>query len=158
MKVIAVHGRSGVTGETRVDDDDFDWLNQWRWHLSEGYVSRRDPLEPSKRVRMHRLILGLERGDPRQGDHIDLNPLNNQRRNLRIATHGQNQQNRRSRAGVSSRFRGVSWDKYTGRWRVRCQVEGRSHYLGSFSSEEEAGRVAAAWRLRNMPYSVDHHA
>jgi hypothetical protein len=44
---------------------------------------------------MHRDILGLLRDDPRVVDHIDGNPLNNCRANLRICTQAENTMNRR---------------------------------------------------------------
>lgn len=154
MKLIPVHDRSGIVAWTMVDDADFAWLNQWRWR----FVSKRSRYvvsgQPSTGLRrMHRMILGLAPGDPRQGDHIDRNPLNNQRANLRIGTGAQNAQNKGSTPGSTSRFRGVYLNPRTGRWRACVKLNGRTHHLGTFDDEEEAGRAAAAWRQDQMDFA-----
>jgi hypothetical protein len=32
---------------------------------------------------------------------------------------------------------------------------GRIYYLGTYTDEEEAARVASAWRAEHLPFSVD---
>lgn len=102
---------------------------------------------------LHRDLLGLEAGDPREGDHIDGDPLNCRRQNLRILERGQNAQNRRGRG--SSPHRGVSWDRATGRWRAYGKSGRRFHHLGYFDDEDVAARVSAGWRATHLPFSVD---
>jgi hypothetical protein len=96
---------------------------------------------------LHRFILDLKPGDPRETDHIDGNGLHNCRSNLRVVTHGENAQNRLD-VGGTSRFRGVSWHKRRKKWQAHIQVDGRLKHLGYFISEEDAGRVAAQARAR----------
>ena len=79
---------------------------------------------------MHRLILGLQPGDP-QVDHRDGDGLNNQRNNLRLATNSQNQANSNgSPSRRKSRYKGVYWNRDSryragGRWRAEIKVNGR---------------------------------
>lgn len=41
MKKILLSNRKGIRRFAFVDDEDFEWLNQWKWHLSNnGYVKR----------------------------------------------------------------------------------------------------------------------
>lgn len=87
---------------------------------------------------MHRLILGA--GSGQQVDHIDRDGLNNTRGNLRFCTTAQNAQNRRHRGGVSQ-YRGVVWHKTPGRWAAQITARREPHFLGFFSSEEEAARA-----------------
>lgn len=70
-------------------------------------------------------------------DHRDLNPLNNAFENLRPATRAQNQSNRR--CYNKSGFKGV----YTFHKKFKAQivVSGKVHYLGLFSTPEEAHAV-----------------
>lgn len=99
---------------TLVDDEDFEELNQWKWHAwkpqNGSFYARRSLL--CGKVLMHRQILGLKCGDLREGDHRNHNTLDNTRSNLRICTHKQNLMNQKpQRWGVSSRFKGVYWCK-----------------------------------------------
>lgn len=55
-------------------------------------------------------------------DHINGNPLDNRRENLRMATPMQNAANAHKRAGCSSVFKGVSWDKKTRKWKVELNL------------------------------------
>ena len=86
---------------------------------------------------LHRLLLG----SAVLVDHRDGNGLNNQRSNLRPATHAQNLQNTRKRAGTTSRFKGVCWNKKKQAWVAFIKHEGKKKYLGCFSSEEVAARA-----------------
>lgn len=40
-----------------VDDEDYEWLNQWKWcYAKRGYATRRDE-KTNKSLKMHRVIL-----------------------------------------------------------------------------------------------------
>jgi hypothetical protein len=70
-------------------------------------------------------------------DHINGLRTDNRVENLRQATDKENNRNKRSRAGSSSKYKGVSWHKDNQNWQARCN----SKYLGSYTQEEEAARV-----------------
>lgn len=89
-------------------------------------------------IYMHRAILGLA-GSTSFVDHADGNGLNNRRSNLRPCSHAENMANRRSFAGSTSRFKGVS--RRGSRWIAQIQVDGEKLYLGRFDREEEAARA-----------------
>lgn len=134
-----------------VDDEDFEWLNQWRWALTgDGcYVSRKYRVGPrsgnrTKTIRMHRAILGLDEGHPFHVDHLNHDGLDNRRGNLRVVTRFENMQNRLPQRGSSSRFRGVSWDRRRQRWAAETKLYGRRFWLGYFEDEAEAGRAVEA--------------
>jgi hypothetical protein len=148
-----------VCAYTLVDAVDYERLARWTWRLhAEGYAVRYETRAgKSRRIYMHRVILGLAFGDPRQGDHIDhLAKLDNRRSNLRIAPRGQadNLQNQGSRGGTSQ-YRGVSWAKRERKWRAYACVYYKNHHLGYFDDEHEAAAVAAAFRAQHMPFSDD---
>jgi len=128
-----------------VDDEDFDYLNQWKWCAYEDkkngvwYAERGTCIGGvQKTFRMHRVILGLEHGDKRQGDHSNHNGLDNRQCNLRICTSRQNQQNQRLQKSKSSQFKGVCFRKKTGRWRAYIQTKKTFKSLGCFQKEEIA--------------------
>lgn len=91
--------------------------------------------------RQHRVIWKLMTGeDPvEEIDHKDLDRSNNRWSNLREATRSENFYNKPRRRDNQSGFKGVSphRDGYTATIRVR----GRRHYLGRFSSAEEAHKA-----------------
>jgi HNH endonuclease len=88
-------------------------------------------------------------GTPADGyewDHIDGNPYNNVRSNLRLATRAQQNANRSKPKSkyASSRFKGVR--RHRGKWEANIGVNGRVIYLGLFSDEilaAEAYDIAA---------------
>lgn len=108
-------------------------------------------------IAMHRVILGLEAGDPRQGDHEDRNPLNNQRSNLRIAERASadNGQNRGPYSSNTSGYRGVTWNKRLRKWQAQAVLNCKQHYLGLFATAEQADAAVKAWRAEHMPFSED---
>jgi hypothetical protein len=138
------------------------YLAEFLWYLRRGYVKRSLPRlsgERSQREqRLHRAVLGLEHGDPREGDHIDGNKLDCRRSNLRIVTHAQNVQNVSSYKGSLSCHRGVTWDKRAQRWVAQVMVNKKQHHLGRFIDEEEAARVASKFRLRMMTHTNEERA
>lgn len=128
-----------------VDNADYEWLNQWKWYASwDGYTwyaRRRARLSAGRQftVGMHRMILGLKRGDKWQCDHRDSNGLNNCRSNLRICTHQQNHFNQRPTRG--RQFRGVCWNWEMKKWRAKICHNKESIHLGYFLSEIEGAEA-----------------
>lgn len=104
---------------------------------------------------LHRLILGLEYGDPRLADHEDRNPLNNRRSNLRLATDALNAQNQTPQIGRSSIHRGVAWHKAARKWEAHGKLDGRKVYLGLFIDELDAAAASREWRQVNLPFSSE---
>jgi hypothetical protein len=124
-----------------VDDEDYDFLMQWKWTADRGrnsyYAYRRISLSDGsrKKIIMHRIIMNTP-GDL-EVDHIDHDGLNNQKSNLRNCTPQQNHLNQTS-AGASP-YLGVNASNNGFMARIRTQ-DGRL-YLGTFKTEEEAARA-----------------
>lgn len=152
---------AGDHGTFVVDDEDAAAVQAYTWNLgSKGYIIRTDRAGGRKRtVRLHRWLLGLATGDPRQGDHIDGDPRNNRRRNLRVLSQAGNAQNRRANRNGPSSHRGVHRrSDHAHRlkpWVATAYIEGRQRSLGYFATELEAAEAAADARRRHMPYAVE---
>jgi hypothetical protein len=120
-----------------VDASDYEWLSQYKWRTcGNGYPGRQ---EKGKLIYMHRQIM-----DPPEGmcvDHIDCNQANNCRANLRLCTPNQNGRNRSKPVGTTSRFKGVSWHKATGKWAATIHFKRQAFWLGYFVDEVEAARA-----------------
>lgn len=154
MKRIPLRAKDGsVRAYALVDDADFEWLSQWPWHFSMGYAMRKGG---RKTVNMHRQILGLERGDRRQGEHKNRNPLDCRRSNLRIAERGQadNQQNRGAQVNNTSGYRGVFWSGKEQKWVANARVGGM-RFCRCFETAELADIAVKAFRAQHMPFSED---
>jgi hypothetical protein len=89
--------------------------------------------------RLHREIMEAPKG--LLVDHRNGNGLDNRRSNLRIATHGENIQNRRKKRSATSRYIGVSFEDRSGKWRARVMYKGKRVWLGRFDSEIDAGKA-----------------
>jgi hypothetical protein len=130
----------------------------WTLDESNGYIVRSFTTETGERSRtyLHRFILGLEKGDGKVVDHIDGNPLNNTRENLRVLTKAQNNQNRRKlkTRAQSSRFIGVAasgdkWIAFVG----ASKELGLKKWQATFEDEVEAAVAANAVRLYRFPFA-----
>lgn len=122
-----------------VDDEDFNYLNQWKWHLSQkGYVIRRryKTTNEFKNIWMHRLI--NKTPDGFDTDHINRNKLDNRKCNLRAVTHAENMRNQKKYKSNTSGVVGVHWQKEIDKWRVRISFDGKRISLGIYDSIEDA--------------------
>lgn len=137
---IAIRNRKGQTvAEVAVDASDAPSLCQYRWCLGSGYVRRGERMEDGqfRNVYLHRQIM-----NPPDGltvDHVDRNPLNNRRSNLRVCSQGLNNVNRLKRLGCSSIHKGV-FRRRKG-WAAEIRTGGVRHYLGQFASEIKAAQA-----------------
>ena len=81
-------------------------------------------------------------------DHIDGSRTNNNWENLRCATHSENLMNKRGHKNTSSVYKGVSFDKTSGKWVVRIKVDGVYKNMGLFEIEKEAAAAYNAAALK----------
>ncbi len=120
-----------------VDDEDFEWLNQWKWCAKKGpntsYAKR------ATQLYMHRLILSAEKG--MFVDHINGNGLDNRRENLRVCTHAENMRNSKLSIKNTSGYKGVYWCKKRSLWIANIQNNGKVKNLGGFKIKELAARA-----------------
>ncbi|MCK9370911.1 HNH endonuclease [Candidatus Dojkabacteria bacterium] len=96
MKQISLGQLSGKGKFVIVDNEDFEYLNQFKWYIKfsgqNEYAIRHKRYDETL---MHRLIINTPKG--METDHINHNGLDNRRVNLRIVTTSQNQRNLRKK-------------------------------------------------------------
>lgn len=126
-----------------IDQESVDIISEHNWHCtalhgSSLYYAATNVRkgDRQKQVLMHRLIMGCRAGQ--EVDHIDGNGLNNQRSNLRLATHQQNLFNQKKRAGGTSSYKGVSWCKRSEKWLSQIMINKKTKFLGYFADELSA--------------------
>ena len=125
-----------------VDDEDYEFLMQWKWYYNNGYAVRMSPGPRRGLIYMHRMILermGFK--DFENSDHVNQHRCDNSRSNLRPATRGQNRRNKSKQSTNTSGYTGVCWYKQQKKWRARVSVNGKSKHLGYFDDIEEAVQV-----------------
>lgn len=145
--LIPVRRDCAVYGYAKLDAQDAH-LAEWNWHADRnGYVRRSTKIKQrSVHYYLAREVMGMRAGDGLMVDHIDHDPLNNTRENLRVVTNSQNQQNRKGAASHSGTgVRGVCKGKGSG-YRAFVGTGGKVRYLGSFPTIAEAAAVAASKR------------
>lgn len=132
----------------QVDDEDYDYLNQWKWYAKKCqnlyYAARGVLIEGKmKSIYMHRIIMNTS--FDLHTDHLDRNTLNNQKSNLRICSMSQNMSNRKMKTGSETGFLGVHYrlDKRNKNKAIKLIVaeitaNNKHFYLGLFKTEIEA--------------------
>lgn len=133
-----------------VDDEDFDYLNQWKWNVNKSrntyYAQRlsrryiKDGKVKRDNISMHRLIMMPPHN--LLVDHINHNGLDNRKDNLRIVTNRENCQNKIKGA----EFIGVyKFNKKLKKpFAARIQINGKFKSLGYFATPQEASAAYIA--------------
>ena len=127
---------------TIVDDEDYEYLSQWKWYaklsISTGkfYAVRSDRTSGKhKTIWMHRVIMKTPKD--METDHKDLNTLLNLRSNLRNATASQNRANKNAQKNNKNKYKGVS-PSSKNRYMVNINRDGKRIYVGNYEKLKDA--------------------
>ncbi len=127
-----------------VDDEDFQKVSAFKWQAVKGkyhksfYAQRFFGIKKTGRQNISMHVFLMQHVDGMEIDHRDGNGLNNQRCNLRFATHAQNCANRRKKSNNTSGFKGVSFHRQSKKWRAVVRVLGKDISLGLHKTPELA--------------------
>ena len=128
---------------TKVDDEDFDYLNQWKWQCSKrGYamrsiwVKKEDGNYRHTTLYLHKVLLIAPRGY--LVDHANRRPLDNRKSNLRLATREQNTQNAKIRIDNTTGYKGVCWREKSRDFVAYINVNGKRVHLKTYKRVEDA--------------------
>lgn len=141
MREIVITTRAGNSHTVKVDEQDLHLLTNHKWCFSQvGRTHYAKRGCNGRFIYLHREIMKPDSG--LSVDHINGDGLDNRRSNLRIVTHAQNMQNRRTQKNNKSGFIGVSMLK-SGKKRVKkyiadIRTNGKSIRLGYFLTPHEA--------------------
>lgn len=123
-----------------LDYEDYLALRAWKWHFLSGgnrnkpdygYATRsakKNEPYSGRLLLMHRVI--MQTPSHLVCDHINGDPLDNRRANLRNVTQSQNLKNRSAFSNSQGRHKGVSYNPKKGKWTTKVQLY--------FETEEEA--------------------
>ena len=152
MRKIELRGIRGKDKFALIDNEDYEYLSQFKWYFSGRYIYRveyKHEYENRKRkiIKMHRLINQTPKNF--DTDHRDNNTFNNQKNNLRTCTRKQNAQNQKLSKNNISGYKGVYWAKANKKWAGRIYINGKRIFLGVFDFPEFA---AIAYNLAAKKY------
>jgi hypothetical protein len=150
-----------------VDDNDFDFLSQWKWfahrkNKGTTYYAVRTCREEGvqRTVRMHNAISDrYVKKNYTELDHRDRNGLNNQKSNLRISTHGENMHNTPNYGNCLKGVR-IHKSKYKAidgkttiyiKYQARITVKKKTISLGYFETEKEAYKAYKKGSEKHYP-------
>jgi len=139
----------------KISDEDFDLISKYKWsayriagtsangnqHLYGFKAGFKKSIDGKvKKFWMHNIIMNPPSGY--EVDHIDGDPLNNTRENLRVCTHAENCRNRgKPSTGKTSKYTGVRKRFDRNKFEASIRVNGKSIHIGYFESEEDAAKA-----------------
>lgn len=129
-----------------VDDEDYEWLNQWKWCAMKSGSGHR--AGRSIKINGKWKIHSMSRIIVNAPDHLLVDHKNHiihdsRRSNLRLCTSSQNCANQLRKTGGASKYKGVGYDtsrKRNKRWVARLNYCGKYINLGRFLMEIEAAK------------------
>lgn len=121
-----------------VDDEDFEYISQWKWCVAGRYAIRVTQKNKIKKmISMHREI--NKTPDGLITDHVNGDGFDNRKINLRTCTQKENCHNQRAQSKKkSSKFKGVSWRRDCKKWRAYIALNKKIKHLGYFDDEKDA--------------------
>lgn len=147
-KEIPLRNNKGeIVGHTLVSTCDYEHLSQFKFHNHVGYATC------GKIGRLHRYVIsklmGVKIVERMVVDHINRNPLDNRRENLRIASRSQNTQNRPVKKKDYTIYRNITFKKETNRWLAKLNHMGTAIRLGYYDTEMEAAIAYDVYVFQN---------
>ena len=114
-----------------IDLGDIEKVGKYRWYATEkGYVKSQNNL------RLHRLVMNAT--EDYLVDHINRNPLDNRKSNLRMCTQAENSRNVGVSQANSTGFKGVYFEKLNNKYRARIKYNGKRISLGCYMNPVDA--------------------
>lgn len=129
------------------DKEDYDLIKDYCWHKhTDGYLRTccdyyydDNNKRHNKYIMIHQLIQKAYKYDSdKYLDHINGDPTDNRKENLRIVTHRENMINTKMYISNTSGHRGVYYSKSERKWKAFIGTDGKHIHLGTFNTYEEA--------------------
>lgn len=114
-----------------IDLEDIEKVKYHKWRLSHNHVVTGLPAQGTQRDLSHVIMDFVASNNPGMVvDHIDGNPLNNKKNNLRITTQSNNVLNRSFMSNNTSGFIGISYRKDRDRYDPEIRFNSKRCHLG----------------------------
>lgn len=140
--------------KTLLSNKDFKKFSKYRWYFDGRYAARSQHVYlghgsySCRKLYLHREIM---KAKPKQEvDHINLNTLDNRRKNLRLVSHEVNMRNVKARKTSKSGFVGVFWAALNNKWRAQITIKGKTISLGLFETIYKAVKARKTYIIKNQ--------
>lgn len=161
---IRLDRRDGSFVETMISIDDFSKADSLRgkwcisWHGNGwGDKTVAYPYRNGKKtcIQLSRFLLDASTGI--EVDHINHNTLDNRRCNLRLATRGQNEQNKHGvRSCSKTGVKNVGFSKKMNKYQVTITLNGKKIHLGFFDDIRDAEKAAIDGRRKYFTHAKEN--
>lgn len=135
--IIEVETKQLGRHEFLIDAEDYNRAKAFNWTLIKArervYCSA--SIRRSGAILLHRLVTSFEW---ELVDHINNNPKDNRKRNLREATHAENMRNTGAQKNNKLGIKGVRWRERHKQFEASIWHSGKSRFIGLFKTKEEA--------------------
>ena len=129
---------TNTNNEFFFDIEDYNIVKEICWYEdTNGYIYGYDT-ESKKRISLHRYVKNLNKESDSILDHINRNPKDCRKANLRLCSKKENAMNRSLYKNNKSGKNGVSFDKNAKKWIAYINLNRKRHYLGSFKNIDDA--------------------
>lgn len=149
IAIIKINSKKHGYFEAIIDIEDYNKIKDYTWGICKHhnfniyyvksckFVNRK-----LKQYQLQRIIMDCPKGYV--VDHIDHNPLNNRKSNLRICTIAENGMNRKPNYNNTSGITGVSWRENEQRWVAHFKTKEKK-FCKRFKTKAEAVEQRRVW-------------
>ena len=125
-----------------IDLEDVERCKKYKWFIqyaNGNYYRVCSHDKQNKTFKLHRYIMNILNESPEiEVDHIDGNPFNNRKSNLRLCSHIENQKNLKLAINNKSGAKGVRYNNKTKCWEAEIWFNNEHIHIGKSKNKEEA--------------------
>lgn len=128
-----------------IDTEDIEIVSQFWWYkkADQNYVicdlHKNGKME--RRIRLHRFLMNVLDDDRVVVDHINRNPLDCRKSNMRIATQSQNCLNKSRHSKNTTGYTGVHFEKDSGIYQAEIRIAKTTVHLGRSKDKVECAQM-----------------
>lgn len=153
--------KDGTPVTAIIDAEDVDLADKYRWHAAKQRDSfrivchkRTEPKGKKQAFYLHRIV--TDAPCDKFVDHINCEPTDNRKINLRFTDYRGNGQNRKLLHSTNTTgVKNVTFHKRDLRYQAVMQSNGKRIFIGYFENIDDAERAVIAARKKYMPYSQE---
>ena len=135
-KIVKFYTKEGI--EFIIDKQDFETVYSRYWVKRGNYISSKNAEGSSPRnISLHRFLLGNVPKNM-EVDHINRNPMDNRRINLRIVTRKENNRNKGIPKNNKTGFLNVYFRKAKNKYEAQFTFNKKHYIVGTFDTPESA--------------------